>query len=138
MGYTFAMIVLTLLTVLGSAILGWLARRYALGGRCEPFGSDELARSLPEGTGLAAGAVGTVAAGTAAVRLADDGSGSGSRDSASTDSSGSSSVEGGASGSNAAMALKNAGAAVGTSAKRVSDAIGPSAKRVSSAVGASA
>jgi len=62
----FAMIVLTLLTVLGSAMLGWLARRYALGGRCEPFGSDELAKSLPEGSGLAAGAIGTVAAGTAA------------------------------------------------------------------------
>ncbi len=82
----FAMIVLTLLTVLGSAMLGWLARRYALGGRCEPFGSDELAKSLPEGSGLAAGAIGTVAAGTAAMRYAEDGSESGPSGSASAGS----------------------------------------------------
>ncbi len=85
--YTFMMIVLTLLTVLGSAMLGWLARRYALGGRCGPFGSDELANSLPDDRGLAGGAIGTVAAGTAAVGFADseasakpmDGVSSGSR-----------------------------------------------------------
>ena len=83
---TFGMILLTLLTVLGSAILGWLARRYALGGRCEPFGSDKLAGSLSGASGgAAAGAVGAAAAGTAAVgaaasRFAAGGSSANSQD----------------------------------------------------------
>ena len=70
---TFLMMMLTLLTVLGGVILGWLARCYWLGGNCcEMMASYEADGGVGR-TGLGGGAIGTVAAGTAAMRSGESG-----------------------------------------------------------------
>ena len=57
---TFAMLLLTLLTVLGGVILGWLARCYWLGGRCcEMIASYEADGGEQGRTSLTGGSVGT-------------------------------------------------------------------------------
>jgi predicted flap endonuclease-1-like 5' DNA nuclease len=74
---TFVMLVLTLFTVLGGVILGWLARCYWLGGKCCDMMAAYEADGGASGKGsLGGGAIGTVAAGTAAMRTPADASSS--------------------------------------------------------------
>lgn len=62
---TFAMIVLTVFTVLGSMLLGWLARWYWSGNRDEGLGASYSLADKTDSVERGAGAIGTVAAGTA-------------------------------------------------------------------------
>ncbi len=78
----FAMLLLTLFTVLGGMILGWLARRYWLGGEwCGSLETHPMPKDASNNGGLATGAIGTLAAGTAAMRYANnDGDAEGGQD----------------------------------------------------------
>ncbi len=69
----FAMLLLTLFTVLGGMILGWLARRFWLGGEwCGSLETHPMPEDASDRGGLATGAIGTLAAGTAAMRYANN------------------------------------------------------------------
>ena len=64
---TFAMIVLTVFTVLGSMILGWIARWYWSGSDGEVLTATSDLRTTAKSSERGAGAIGTVAAGTASM-----------------------------------------------------------------------